>query len=149
MLAAAVVASSLVSAYGQSRAASAQAKAAKQMARAKRKQAAELLKQAEINKERMRVSGVQMTKEQQASFASAGVTVNTGSTLAVMNDSINKVEQGITDMINDARSKASALRAGADVDMRLSSDIQEASKYQIAGTLLGGATDYARVTGRA
>lgn len=147
VLAGVAVAGSLLAAKGQSDAARAQAQAAKRIAAAKRKQASELLEKAEINVERMRTSGAGLVSEQQASFASGGVAVGTGSTLAVMNDTINKTEQGITDMMNDARSKAAALKAGADVDMQLSGQIQQASKFQVAGTLLSGGVSAGRAGG--
>jgi hypothetical protein len=140
-------AGSLLAAKGQADAASAQSAAAKRIARAKRRQAAELLERAEINVERMREGGVRLVKEQQAAFASGGVALGSGSTLAVMNDAINKTEQGIQDMMADARSKAASLKAGADVDTRLAGQIQEASKFQVAGTLLSGAVSTGRAAG--
>ena len=147
ILAGVAVASSLISAYGQSKAASAQARAAKAMARAKRQQAIALMEKAEINAGRMRLGGVRLVKEQQAAFASGGVALGSGSTLAVMNDSINKTEQGIQDMMTDAKSKAAALRAGANVDTKLASNIREASQYQVAGTLLSGAASAYKSSG--
>ena len=146
-LAAVSVAGSLLAANGQSNAAKAQAAAAKRIAAAKRQQATDLLKKAEINVGRMRLGGVRLVKEQQAAFASGGVQLGKGSTLNIMNDAINRTEQGIIDMKNDAESKAAALRAGADVDVSLAGDIAAASKFQVAGTLLSGGASAARAGG--
>lgn len=145
--AAVVTAGSLISAFGQSKASKAQADAARKMARAKRQQALTLLERAEENRERIRLSGANLVKEQQASFASGGVVAGAGSTLAVMNDTMNKTEQQSIDMMTDARSKAAALRAGADVDMQLAGDIQSASGYQLAGSLISGGYQAAKAGG--
>jgi len=140
----AMVVGSLISAKGTMDAADAQADAAKASARAKRGQAVELLKRANINADRTRASGEALTEDQKGQFAAGGVSVGSGSTLAVMNDTMNQVEQSVRDNLQEANFKASMLRAGADVDVSLAGDIKTASKFQAAGTLIGTAGSASR-----
>lgn len=137
-LVAAAVVGSLLSAKSQMDAADAQAGAAKAQARAKREQAVELLKRARINAERTREQGATLVKGQQASFAAGGVSITSGSTLAVMNDTINKVERNIEDQLQEANFKASMLQKGADVDTSLAGDIRKAGTIGAIGSLISG-----------
>lgn len=145
--AAAAVGGSLLSAYSANKAGEAQASAAKKMARAKRRQAKALLERSEINAERMRASGSRLVGEQQAAFASAGVKVGAGSTLSVMNDAINQTEQGVQDMLVDAKTKADALRSGASADTKLAGDLRTSGQLGAVGSLLSGVSAFSRSRG--
>jgi len=131
-------AGSLLQAKGAMDAADSQAAAAKAQAAAKRGQAVELLKRARINRERTRLKGLSFQKEQMAGFAGGGVAITSGSTLAALNDTINKVEQNVEDQMQEASYKASMLMKGADIDAKLAGDIQEAGKWQAFGSVLAG-----------
>lgn len=141
----AAIVGSLLSAKSQMDAADAQAGAAKAQARAKREQAVELMKRAKINAERTREAGATLVKGQQAAFAAGGVSISSGSTLAVMNDTINKVERNVEDQLQEASFKASILQKGADVDVSLAGDIRKAGQIGAAGSLIGGAVSAYKV----
>jgi len=136
MYTAATIGSSLLSAASSIDGANAQAEAAKAQARAQRAQADMLIKRALINKERMRNSGVGMQKEQVAAFAASGVDLSSGSLLQVLNDTQNKIDQSVDDMMADANYEAAAIRTGAKIMDKQAGQIRQAGQIQAFGSLL-------------
>lgn len=127
---------SLLSSIASNSAANKQAEAAKEQARAMRKQAAMIQQRALINKSRMRLQGSVFRDDQVASFAASGVAITSGSVLATLNDSFNKQEQNIEDMMTDAEYQIASIKAGANVAYKQGQSIEQASGMQAFGSLL-------------
>lgn len=125
--------------YGGLSAASAQAEAAKKNAALKNQQADELLYREAINEQNMQEAGEEIISRSNAKF-SGFADGNIGATL--------KARQKLLDNISYARReadfKSKQLRAGAEMDLTLSSDLATAGMFKTAGTVLSSAGDYAR-----
>lgn len=139
------VAGSLIGAVGANKAAKAQAAAARAAAAAKQEQAVELLKRAKNNSLLQAEEGKVLQSNQIASYVKSGVSLDSGSTLAMMQNTASVVHSGIQKMLDDADFEANQLRKGADVDNRLAADIRSAGKFQVAGTLLSGGASTAKM----
>lgn len=123
-----------VSLFGQLSAASAQEKAAQAAAQAKYAQADELLAREAINESIMRDEATAKEGNYITAFASSGFEGSgVGGVLKIKQD----LEQNISLAQRDANFKAKMLRAGADVDTQLASDIATAGTWKAVGSLVG------------
>lgn len=144
---AAVAAVGLVGqAVGGAMAGKARKRAAEQQAQMKREQADELLRRAKRNavsliKERNILKG-----KQASGFAKAGVEMS-GSALEVLNATDETYRQEVVNARQEAQFKANQLRRGADVDMKLASDIGKANIISTAGDVVAGSVGIAEQAG--
>ncbi len=130
---------------GQIEQSKAQEKAAIEQASAKRAQAQEMLRRNEFNIDQLEQETAQFKARQTAAFAASGVDISSGSSLV-------KLEQLNRDLIEEtqaqqeeARFKAAALEAGADVDTRLGSDIRKAGELGAIATGFRGLATAVRI----
>lgn len=111
------------------------AEALKKEAGLKNLQADELLSRQAINEEAIREQGERLALGYGASFASTGRDGGgIGGMLRIKKD----IEDNISNNRREAEFKAKMLRAGADVDLSLSSDSITSGLLTGTGTLLGG-----------
>jgi len=124
--------------FGQLKQAKAQKEAALAQADAKRAQAFELLERVEFNIDQLEEETEKFKGRQRAAFAASGVDVGSGVSLVQMEQVNRDLIEEIQAQREEARFKAAALEAGADVDTRLGGDISQAGRLGAIGTGLKG-----------
>ncbi len=133
----AIVAGTALTVYGNYKESQAQEEAARAKAEAKRAQAFEILGRSETNIKRLELEAGEFRSTQQAAIVRGGLDISAS---LVQVEQFNK---GFMDMIADqkreAMFKAEQLLMGADLDLRLASDIASVRNIQAAGTIVGGA----------
>ena len=139
MATAALIGGTAISAYGQYKSSKARATAMRAQADAKRLQAFELLERNEINVQRTREKGELFKAEQITAFAASGVEISEGTPLSVLEDTSAAISKNIADQKREAEFKAEQLFAGADIDTRLSKDVELAGTIGAVGTVAAGA----------
>lgn len=124
-----------LSVVGTVLAAQAQKEAAEKEASLKRDQADELLSREAINEQILRDQSEDLTKDYGAAFAASGLGGSgIGGTLKLRSN----LEQTLANSRRDAEFKARMLRAGADMQGQLASDVYTAGIITGAGTALTG-----------
>lgn len=125
--------------YGNVKAAGAQASAAEKNAALKNAQADELISRQAINERILR----ERSEENAASYAGAAGLGESGGGIGGVMKIKADLEETILNSRREADFKAKMLRAGAEIDTQLSSDITDAAWITGAGTVLGtGANIY-------
>lgn len=127
-----------LSAFGQIEQARAQKKAAQAQADAKRLQAFEVLRRSEFNIDQLEEEARRFRGQQTTAFAKAGVDVGSGASLVQLEQLNRDLVDEIESQREEARFKAQALFEGADIDTRLSGDLQTAGQIRAVGTTLQG-----------
>lgn len=133
------VASTGVQMYSARKAAKAQERTMRAKAEAKRIQAEELLKRNEYNIEQLELEAEEFSGAQIARMAKSGVGLGVGVSLTALEQTQERLTRAVNISRREAEFKASQLRAGADIDTRLGSDIRSASRRERAGIFLSGA----------
>ncbi len=132
------VASTAVQMHSARKAAKAQERAMRAQAEAKRIQAEELLKRSEFNIEELELEAEQFAGAQIAELGKSGVGLGVGVSLVALEQTQERLTKAVNISRREAEFKAEQLRAGADIDTRLSSDIRSASRRERTGIFLGG-----------
>lgn len=136
VLAAAAVAQTGLSIYGQMKEAKNKAEAAERDAYFKGLQADEMMERQAINEDIMREQSFLAQSKYRAEFAGTGREGGIGSVLEMR----RVLNRNIELSRRDAQFKASMLRAGAESDQKLASDFMTSGYITGAGTALTGAT---------
>ena len=137
------VAATAVQMHSARKAAKAQERAMKAQAEAKRVQAEELLKRSEFNIEELELDAEQFAGSQIARLGKSGVGLGVGISLVALEQTQERLTKAVNISRRESEFKAEQLRAGADIDTRLSSDIRSSSRIERAGIFLGGASQVA------
>jgi hypothetical protein len=124
--------------WGTLTGASAQASAAEANARAKAQQADELLAREQINEDIMR----EQSRRSELSYASGAAMGESGGGIGGILTMKKDLETSINNSRHEADFKAKMLRAGAEIDSNLASDMQTAGALSGAGTLLSTGADF-------
>jgi hypothetical protein len=123
------------SVYGQIKSGADRAGAQEYQAALKNIQANELLEREAINEQIMREKAELMSLDYGAAFAASG---REGAGLGGILKIHKNVEDSIANSRRDAEFKARMLRAGAEIDTKLASDLVSASYVGAGGTILTG-----------
>tara|TARA_R100001530_G_scaffold135677_1_gene113510 strand:+ start:974 stop:1435 length:462 start_codon:yes stop_codon:yes gene_type:complete len=134
-----VTASTAVQMHSARKAAKAQERAMRAKAEAKRIQSEELLKRSEFNIEQLEMEAEEFQGEQISRIAKSGIGGGVGLSLSLLEQTQDRLIRAVNISRREAEYKAEQLRAGADIDTRLSSDIRSTSRRERVGIFLGGA----------
>ena len=125
--------------YANSKAASAKARAANAAADANDQQAVDLLERYRINADALKLEGKAFIGDQIAASAELG---RGDAPLALLEETNMRINRQLEIEEIESSAKASALRAGADIDRELAGDIRKSAKVQNVGSFFSAASRF-------
>lgn len=131
-----------IQAYSAFRSSQDAAEAARQQAKIKKAQVKELYERMKIQTERIQARGEEFKARQTNEFAAGGVQLGAGATLVALEDTNMKISQEVSDLERETKFKASQIKMGAAVDMKMASNMETAGMLAAFGSVANGAASY-------